>query len=85
MSRLQLRIKEDFRSRIEDQADRQGVSLTDYVVAALVEKLARDAESANRIALSQASRAWFFTVLEDTTPLPEDWVEAQRLAESIEG
>lgn len=85
MTRLQLRIKDEFRSRIEDQASRQGVTLTDYVVAALVEKLARDAESANRIRLSEESRAWFFEVLDDTSPLPAEWLDAQQMAKDIEG
>ena len=85
MTRLQLRIREEFRNRIEDQATRTGVTLSDYVVAAVAEKLERDAETANRIQLSEESRAWFFEVLEDTSPLPEAWAEAKKLAEEIKG
>ncbi|NCG19481.1 MAG: DUF1778 domain-containing protein [Rhodobacterales bacterium] len=85
MTRLQLRIRDEFRNRIEDQATRTGVTLSDYVVAAVAEKLERDAEAANRIQLSEESRAWFFEVLEDTSPLPDAWAEAKNLAEEIEG
>jgi uncharacterized protein (DUF1778 family) len=84
MPRLQLRVQEEFRRRIEEQASHQGLTLTDYVVAAVAEKLARDAEKANTIRLSEESRAWFFDVLSDTSPLPEAWVEARALAHDIE-
>jgi len=85
MTRLQLRVQDEFRTRIEEQANRQGLTLTDYVVAAVAEKLARDAETANTIRLSEESRAWFFDVLSDTSPLPEAWAEARNLAKDIDG
>ncbi len=85
MTRLQLRIREEFRNRIEDQATRTGVTLSAYVVAAVAEKLERDAETANRIQLSEESRGWFFEVLEDTRPLPDAWAEAKKLVEEIKG
>ena len=84
MSRLQIRVEPNLRERITAHATNQGLNLSEYVVAAISEKLDRDVDRANQIGLSQESRDWFFNVLDDTSPLPEAWNVARESAKAIE-
>lgn len=85
MARLQVRLQDTLRERIEDQAGRLGVTVTEYVVTALLDRLQRDDAQANHILLAADARAWFFDVLEDRDPLPDTWEAAALLAADIEG
>jgi uncharacterized protein (DUF1778 family) len=84
-ARLQLRIHETLRNRIETEAGRKGLSLTDYAVAAIAEKLDRDEETATRITIAREHQAAFFQMLDDRSPLSDEWDEARKLAADIAG
>ena len=97
MTRLQLRVQEEFRSRIEEQAHRQGLTLTDYVVAAIAEKSAKEVayhlerSSGTVVALgdgTEESHRRMQAALEYLWPLTgeffaSDGVDAQIAAEGI--
>lgn len=84
MARLQLRVQDGLRERIEEQATRQGLTLTEYVLTAIVAQLQRDQQAADRIELAAADRAWFFALLDDQEPLPDAWEQAALLAADID-
>ena len=85
MSRVQLRVQESLRERLEEQAARSGVTLTEYVIGAITERLRRDQEAANRIELAASDRNWFFDVLDDRSPLPDRWERAATASAKIDG
>ena len=83
MSRIQLRVQDTLREQIEEQADRLGISLTDYVVSAISERLQRDINAATQIELLAKDREWFFSVLDDRSELPKRWDRAAANAKAI--
>lgn len=85
MSRVQLRVQDSLRERIEDQAANLGLTLSEYVVGAIAQRLQRDADAASRIELAASERDWFFQVLDDRSALPERWTRAAKLAGTIDG
>ena len=84
MSRVQLRVQDALREQIEEQASRQGLTLSEYVVGAITQRLRRDAEAAALIELAAESRGWFFEVLDDRSALPAEWATAAKTARQID-
>ena len=85
MSRLQIRIQDTLRKGMEEQAAKLGLSISEYVIGAIVERLRRDTAAASRIVLSNKDRELFFKLLDDTSPLPDSWNRAKELAGDVEG
>jgi uncharacterized protein (DUF1778 family) len=84
MSRVQLRVQDSLREQVEEQAARTGLTLTEYVIGAISERLKRDQEAANRIELAAKDRNWFFDVLDDRSALPDRWERAATAAANID-
>lgn len=85
VSRIQLRVQESLREQIEEQAAHIGLTLSEYVLGAITDRLQRDREASSRVELSSRSRDWFFEVLDNTEALPEDWAKAAKTAAQIDG
>lgn len=84
MSRVQLRVQEALRERIEEQASRLGLTLTEYVIGAIADRLDRDAQAATRLEWAADQRELFFELLDDRSELPQPWQQAALLAADIE-
>ncbi|MBT3223835.1 MAG: DUF1778 domain-containing protein [Proteobacteria bacterium] len=85
MPRVQLRVQDNLREQIEEQAARLGLTLSEYVIGAIADRLQRDAEAASKIKLVAESRDWFFDVLEQNSALPDSWNRAAKNAADIDG
>jgi uncharacterized protein (DUF1778 family) len=85
MSRVQLRVQDTLRDQIEEQATKSGLTLSEYVIGAISERLRRDQAAASRVELAAKDRNWFFELLDDRSPLPDPWDRAAAVAADIEG
>lgn len=85
MSRIQLRVQDSLRAQLEEQASHIGLTLSEYVLGAITDRLQRDREASSRLELSSQSRDWFFELLDNTDALPEGWSKAAKAAAQIDG
>ena len=60
-----------------------GLSITEYVLAVVSEKVDEDLESQSEVFLSQKDRKAFFEMLEEREALPEAWKRAKKSAEEM--
>ncbi len=84
-ARIQLRLQESLKRRIEAVALAKGLSLTDYALGVLAEKVNEDFERQTTVHLARSDRETFFRVLDDERPLGDAWERSAHQASQIDG
>ncbi len=84
-ARIQLRLQESLKKRIEAVARAKGLSVTDYALGVLAEKVNEDFERQTTIHLARSDREAFFSVLDDEQPLGDAWERSTHQASQIDG
>lgn len=82
-ARIQFRVRKELKDRIESVAATRGLSITEYVLAVVSEKVDEDLASQSEVFLSQKDRKAFFEMLEERKALPEAWERAKKRAEEM--
>ena len=83
-ARLQLRLQESLKQRIESVARAKGLTATDYALAVLAEKANEDFERQTSIVIGPEDREAFFALLDDERPLGAAWRRAADQAKKLD-